>query len=596
MNESSVTRDQLILAEQMRSLDQAMIVAPFTLILVGAVLVYAVWGHVESALLVAWLVAVIVWQSGRFAQSLYFRRLKPPPQRAQWWAGMYTFATLVSGCMWGLGAWLLFVPSSLSLQALLTMVLTGLVSGSVATNTAYRPVHFAFAVPVLVPLAARNAWEADSLHIVTAFLVLVFLGFLLMTGKRISVRVTESIRMRFENIELIEQLRQQKSMAERLQHEAEEANQAKSRFLAAASHDLRQPLHALSLFTGVLEQNVRQAEARGVVQNMRASVDALEALFNELLDISKLDAGVVAPSITTFALAPLFDRVRNDFEPQAAARGLMLRVRSTRLTTTGDPILLERIVRNLVANAIRYTLRGRVLLGCRRRSGAAVEVQVLDTGIGVPEAERTRIFEEFYQIGNPERDRGKGLGLGLAIVKRLADLLGYVVRIDSRVGCGSRFSVRIPLAQGSHSPAIPAQSNRGCEETNELADHFVLVVDDDSGAREGLRALLKGWRCRVLVAASLAELEQSLLARGEHPDVIVTDYRLRDGSNGIMLIEALRNRYGATLPAVILTGDMRLTADQMHTASGTHSVEWLQKPVAPERLQATLARALKLSA
>jgi signal transduction histidine kinase/CheY-like chemotaxis protein len=590
MTEIGVNREDLVLAEQVRSLDQAMVVAPFALMLVAAVLVYALWGHVDTAILLGWLAAVVVWQGGRLAQSLHYRRSKPPPQHARWWANMYTVATLLSGCIWGVGAWLMFVPDSLSLQALLTMVLTSLVSGSVATNTAYRPVHFAFALPVLLPLAARNLMQGDSLHIVTAFLVVVFLGFLLMTGYRINARVSESIRMRFENMELIEELKRQKFTAERAQHDAEEANQAKSRFLAAASHDLRQPLHALGLFTGVLEQTVQQPQSRGVIQNMRASVDALEALFNELLDISKLDAGVITPNITTFALAPLFERVRNDFEPQAVARGLVLRVRPTTLATTGDAILLERILRNLVANAIRYTPSGRVLLGCRRRA-QGLEAQVLDTGIGIPEGERARIFEEFYQIGNPERDRGKGLGLGLAIVKRLAELLGYTVRIDSRLGAGSCFAVRIPRAL--EAPAATTSAQQAPSEANQLADQFVLVVDDDASAREGLRALLKSWRCRVLASEGLAQLEASLQARGEHPDVIVTDYRLRDGSNGIDVINALRSRYGLSLPAVVLTGDMRQAATNMAHGS---AVEWLQKPVAPERLRQTLARVLQIAA
>jgi two-component system, sensor histidine kinase len=176
----------------------------------------------------------------------------------------------------------------------------------------------------------------------------------------------------------------------------------------------------------------------------------------------------------------------------------------------------------------------------------------------------------------------------LAIVKRLAELLGYAVRIDSRVGKGSRFTVSIPRAHGVFAPAAASSARAGL---SDLADHFVVVVDDDSGAREGLRALLKSWRCRVLAGASLAELEQGLRARGEQPDVIVSDYRLRDDSNGVALINALRARYGSTLPGVVLTGDLR----QAHAVDSGAPIEWLQKPVAPERLHATLARVLQLS-
>ena len=224
---------------------------------------------------------------------------------------------------------------------------------------------------------------------------------------------------------------------------AEAANRAKSQFLAAASHDLRQPMHSLGLFAATLSERVRDPEVRGIIDNINASVEALESLFNELLDISKLDAGVIQPNLSSFPIEPLFERMRIDYGPGAADKGIRLSIVRSGAVIYSDPLLVERMLRNLIVNAVHYTAKGGVVVGCRPR-GDRYSIEVWDSGVGIAADKLDKIFDEFYQVGNPERDRRKGLGLGLAIVKRIEQLLGYQTQVLSRPDRGSVFRFTAP--------------------------------------------------------------------------------------------------------------------------------------------------------
>lgn len=280
--------------------------------------------------------------------------------------------------------------------------------------------------------------------------------------------------------------------------ELELANRAKSRFLAAASHDLRQPMHALGLFVGQLNDMIQYPEARKIVDQVRASVEAMEQLLNSLLDISKLDAGVLLPQIEDFPLATLLQKMENHFTAAALSKGLRLRVRPCRLAARSDPLLLERILMNLVSNAVNHTERGGIVVGCRRR-GNHVRIDVWDTGVGIPDDKQHEIFHEFIQLGNPERDRSRGLGLGLAIVERLARLLDHRIDLASKPGRGSRFSIELPAGDmqlALRERRVPAPA------TNALRGLFVVVVDDEALVRAGMEGVLHGWGCHVLNAGS----------------------------------------------------------------------------------------------
>jgi signal transduction histidine kinase len=363
---------------------------------------------------------------------------------------------------------------------------------------------------------------------------------------------------------------------------AEEANRGKSQFLAAASHDLRQPLHALGLFAASLSDKARDPEVRGIVENISASVEALEALFTELLDISKLDAGVIQPNLAIVSVEPMFDRLRADYEPYAREKGVRLSIMPSTARVYSDPTLLERILRNLIANAIRYTEKGSVVVGCRpRRDGYSIEVW--DTGVGIPEEKLGKIFEEFYQAGNSERDRRKGLGLGLAIVKRIEQLLGYTIEVSSRPGRGSVFRFTVP--RGRTERLGREDALRPLSAADRLRDKCIVVIDDEFAVREGMKALLSGWGCDVVAAESLADAFRHIGQHAVKPDAIIADYRLREGATGIEAIQSLHNEFGRDIPAVLITGD--IAADRMREARESGYAQ-LHKPVPAATLRAAL--------
>lgn len=353
------------------------------------------------------------------------------------------------------------------------------------------------------------------------------------------------------------------------------ANQAKTRFLAAASHDLRQPMHALALTVGELRETARAPELAALARRIDRSVDALEDLLDALLDVSKLDAGAVQAERRAFPLQPLLERLADEFAPAAEAKGLRFRVAPSSLWTESDPTLLGRCLLNLVANAVRYTREGGVVVGCRRRGGEA-EIVVADSGIGIAAADQARIFEEFYQAGSPQRDRAQGLGLGLAIVERVARLLGHAIVVKSQVGRGSTFGVRVPIVPPRPGESAPAAPETGAE----LAGLRVLVVDDEPDVRAALDGLLQRWGCSVETAASGGE---ALAAGRASPDLVLCDLRLGDDESGFDVLDRLKARWGKSLHGIIVTAD---ASPERIADAHARGYPLLHKPVRPAKLRA----------
>lgn len=359
------------------------------------------------------------------------------------------------------------------------------------------------------------------------------------------------------------------------------ANEAKSRFLAAASHDLRQPMHALALFVGHLRHLASDPAQQGLAEQMERSTTALEQLLDALLDISRLDAGGVVPRPQPFALQGLFERIAVEFAPLAQAKGLSLRLRPTSHWVRSDPVLLERILINLVANALRYTRAGGVLLAARRH-GTAIRIVVADSGIGIAAEDLAKVFDEFYQAANAERDRSQGLGLGLAIVDRLAKLLGHAVTVRSRPGRGSVFGLDLPPATPVATTTAP--SNTATQPGRaELEGRRILVIDDEGEVRAAIDALLRDWGCRPLLAAD-ADAASAMIDAGRPPDVVLSDLRLRGEADGIVALRRLAPP-GGTTRGVLITGD---TAPERVRAAQASGYPVLFKPVRPARLRALL--------
>ncbi len=356
--------------------------------------------------------------------------------------------------------------------------------------------------------------------------------------------------------------------------QAEDANLAKSKFIAAASHDLRQPLHAQGLFLSVLARTELNPHQREMLVNATAASRTSSALLNALLDFSRVEAGAIHPRLQTVPLQPLLNKLEREFEPQADAKGIAYRSRETDLVVQSDPILLERILRNLVSNAIRYTGEGGVLVACRKRGDQAM-LEVWDTGIGIAPEHRQEIFREFHQLGNPERDQRKGLGLGLAIVEGLAHTLGHRLTLASTLHRGSVFRIALPIAPLS-APVKQLASEHG---DIQLFNLRVLVIDDDETVRQGMLHLLRDWGCECVATESIEEA--LALARSHAPDLVISDYRLRERRTGLEAIAALRELLGDTLPALLITGDTEPNRSSEAQADG---ISMLHKPVSSSQL------------
>lgn len=409
---------------------------------------------------------------------------------------------------------------------------------------------------VLTPLPAESGGEA---------------GGVVMTAVDASRRMAVEARLRGQG----ESLRA-------AQDEVARAAQAKVRFLAAASHDLRQPAQSLTLFGAVLAERLAGHPQLPLVQTMNRAVEAMRGLLDALLDVARLDSGIVSPDMAPFALAEMLGRLEADYGPRAAAKGLKLRVRPLKAQIRSDAALLERLLRNLLDNALRYTAAGGVLLGCRRR-GMILCIEVADTGVGIPADKLDEIFDEFVQLGNAERDRSRGLGLGLAVVKRLSHLLGLPVRVRSRPGRGTCFTVEVPL-HASWNPNGTEHAMPSLDRPGALA----LIIDDEELILQSLRLVLEQWGWDVLAAASAEEALRQLDGAERLPDVIIADYRLRYGRTGVDAIRDIHAFVGELIPAILLTGDT--SPDRIREARRS-GFTLLHKPVTLSELSSHLEEA-----
>jgi two-component system, sensor histidine kinase len=541
--------------------------------------------HVGTATPIVGTVVVATIAASAAARLLLvraYRRAKPNIGQWRLWANRFTASALFGGLAWGAGALWLMPAGRLDLELMVMVVVFAVASGAVSAFGAHLPAFLVNFVPMVGLAFLRLGAPGDVLHVALAALGPVWMVVIVALARQYNANVAESLRLRFENLDLVANLQREKEAAEQQRALAEQANLAKSRFLASASHDLRQPVHALGLFVGALRGRPLDAEAQRLVEHIDGSVTAMDGLFAALLDISRLDAGVTQPRLAAVPVGPLLERICRDHQAEAASKGVRLDLRPCRAVVHTDPVLLGRILRNLVANAVRHTERGRILIAGRRR-GSRLSLEVWDTGPGIPQAEQQNVFQEFYQLGNPERDRTRGLGLGLAIVKRLANLLDCPLTLASRPGEGSVFKVSVPLsaeaAITTESMAPSASSRPG----------LILVIDDEIAVQEAMRSLLAGWGHQAIVAGSLAEMVERIADHPARPGLIVCDYRLRGGETGIAAIQELQSLYNEDIPALLVTGDT--APDRIKEAEASGFV-LLHKPVPNETLRAAVDRAL----
>ncbi len=580
-------------------------------------------GAVHEWVLTGWGVVFAVVLLGRSWLALAYARTAPQDDtQSQRWLRGWNVGTLSSGALWGSAAWLFYGHGEPLHQLAMVLVIFAFCVGSTPLLAWQRGIFLAYVGLSLAPTITRIALQGGPGGLgLTAVSVLI----LLMTvrlGRNYRDTFGELVELKARAQGLAVQLRAETAAAEAARREAELANRAKTQFLAAASHDLRQPLHALGLFAEALRQKTtaprpsqattapqggelilgrpgdqlgRDDETIHLINSINSSVDALDGLFSELLDITKIDAGGVEARPLDFRLDEVFRKLKLHFEPNAFEKGLALRFRGGQHVARADPMLVERILRNLTSNAIRYTEDGTVLVSARRR-GAMLRLQVWDSGCGIREADRERVFDEFVQVHEPGASPGphqrKGLGLGLAIVRRLARLMDAPLTLRSTLGRGTVFTLELPL--GKAPAAVQAMPRSSAPLGLTLDRRLVVMIEDDPAVKSGLEVLLKSWGASVISFDTLqgcrawaGAAEPTMLK----PDLIIADYRLESGHTGIEAIHALRDMLDQPIPAIVVTGSVLSNHER---EAQEHDFHLLVKPVVPNKLRAMIAFKLGL--
>ena len=543
----------------------------------GALFCAAMWGEAPPATMAAWIALVLANQAWRGLLARRWRLAHPGPAAMRRWGRYWSIGSAAAGALWGVAAVAMF-PGSPERQALSIVCLFGVVLGGLNLTAVYKPSFYGFVLPALVPLILRVGAEGGPVALDTALVMTVVLAFVLAFGHRLNDVLTDALATRHRNADLIDELKSRTRAALDARAAAEEANRAKSQLLAAASHDLRQPLHALGLFVAALARRARDGELAPMIASVRGALAALEAQFAQLLDLSRLEAGALAPARERVPLAPLFERLAGEAAAEARSRGLALAFVRTRLAVDSDPALLERVLRNLVSNALRYTARGGVVVGARRRGGE-VAIEIVDSGVGIAREHRTRVFDEFFQVpGRTGQPPAGGMGLGLAIVRRFAALLGHRLTLESEPGRGSRFGV-----VAARAPDAPPPRARRAPAGRTLSGACIAVIDDDPVAVDGMRALFSTWDADVAGGAHAEAVLAALGAAERYPDLIVADLRLADDASGLDAIARLRDELGEPVPALVVSGDLGAAAAREVRDAG---FLLLAKPVVPASLEA----------
>ncbi len=531
-------RAGLVAAELVRAQYRNLPTAVAVNVIISALLCLPLQETVSLERLLWWLSAIYAVAATRFFLWHRFNRTPLSAANAQRWRRIAILGSGVNGFTWGVGGIVLYAAHSPASQFLLLITQFGMGAGAAYASAPAFAAVMAYLLPSVLLSSIPFFMEGDSVHVTLGAMLFVFVAAATHFTYGISRTIARAITLRFENIELIQELRNQTLDAEQAREAAEEANVAKSRFLAAAGHDLRQPLHALGFFVDALQEQSLPPDGRVVV---------------------------------------------GKYEPTARQKDLTLSVVRNSLFVHSDPVLLERVMRNLVANAVRYTDHGRIIFGARR-SVDAVRIEVWDSGRGIPQDKHREIFQEFRQLDNPQRDRRKGLGLGLAIVERLVKLLDHSLELRSQLGKGSVFAVSLP--RGRREEFVPGEADGQIVVDRDVANSLILVVDDEPDVRDSMLALLGKWRCEVVAAESCSEMLEKLVSIKRMPDLIVSDFRLQGDENGIDVVARLREEFNAQVPALLITGDTGMEQLREAEESGLHV---LHKPLNPSRLRALIA-------
>lgn len=574
-----------LLVEQVRIVYRTVGRAGWTMMFLSAFVAAVL--HNQGLPILIWLAVQVALKLSTFAEMRWFFSEDSIEKNPEGMARRLILSQLPHAAGWACLVWVVAPNATPGQIPFVTIVIAGAVSGGVTTYGALPRVHAAYiamfaAVELATYFYLRDRFAHDPYVQWVPVLIIIYGAGIFMNTRIAGQSYRQSILLRFTNAQLVRQL-------EKEVRSAEAANASKSTFLAAASHDLRQPIHALGMFLALLDRSRLSGPQRETLGLAKAALRASSEMLDALLDFSRAEAGVIVPRPQVFPISETLRQIEEEIGITADEKALFYRTRDCDALVEADPGLVKIILINLISNAVRYTTQGGVLIGCRKR-GDRVVVEIWDTGRGVPADQHEAIFSDFVQLGNPERDRRKGLGLGLAIARRLARRIGSEITLASVEGRGSVFRFDLPLADAG-GDSRPSPSDRATPRLAENAaappSAHILVIDDDESIRASLGALLRATGYSVDAVETIAEGLDS--ARDRMPDLIICDLRLRAGKNGADAVRMLRAQSPRRIGALLITGE---THPDRIAEVAREDIEVLYKPTPPDRLLETIARTL----
>ncbi len=533
--------------------------------------------HVPISYIVSWLM-LICFSYGLFIWPwLYVRNNGVSKKNVHRLATLYTSISWIAVSCWGSVSFFLFVPESFSAQLLLAVAVIVGISAIMSSTIIYSPIFYtvlAMSLPMIIVFFVQGT----DIHYYLAIGCIGYTVMLFFLHKSLHKSMIDSLRFQFINQQLAFNLNTMKEIAD-------QANIGKSKFLAAISHDLRQPIHAHSLFLGELKDQYNKHHIfSDLINKLEISLESISELFNTLLELSRLESGSVKPDVQSFTLYDLMSRIENEYNIKAIKHGVELRVVKSNVVVRSDKVMLGRIIRNLLDNAIKYNAQGKVLIGCRKKENSLI-IQILDNGVGIGKDEQKYIFDEYYQVRNSNKQKSIGVGLGLSVVKEQCELLGHHISLSSCHNKGSVFSIEVPVSDDT--------SIKGVEYLDGLIDNDlkysnIIVIDNEGSNQSAIASILLSWDCNVTVGY---KVEDVLEKRNSDwiPDIIISDYNLNHGLTGFEAIDKVRKLYGDKVGVAIIADDI---TEINNNDLLERNIPVLQKPVNPAKLR-TLLRFLK---
>jgi len=558
----------------------------FTLLLTSlslcTIAVITLWFHHNTVAIITWYIISAILLFIRYYNKQRFLKNTITLKNYKKWLDELMLLSLFLGLMWGLMFFISVTPNHLLELLVLTTIYFALASTSSSYLGVYFPAYLVYTLPLTLLLVIKLLLIGSMTYYIFASLIGLYYLLITSLARNTGLMAQDVSELTFHNNNLYDDVVAQKEVAEK-------AVLAKNQFLAAASHDLRQPLHAQGLFITALEYSQLSPEANVLAEKIKLSSNSLNSLLNGLLDISSLDSNSTEYNPSDVELSSVLKQIHQQYFDYAAENESELELLiHDDLVVTSDETLLSRLIRNLVDNAVKFTHNGKITITTKVHD-SNVLLSIADTGKGIPLEQQENIFTEFTQLDNPERDRQKGLGLGLAIVQRISFLMGIPLRLESSVGKGSTFTLSIPLSQNNMQyENIKSEGDE--TEKDSLKGHVIVVIDDESVILDGMRMIIERWQATVITAENTKQAIDQLDHQGLQPNLIISDLRLRDGKNGIQAIEKLRTEFNSSIKAILITGDTAQERIDMAAAAG---LTLLHKPVNSNLLRETINHTLE---